>query len=153
MSEINLHAPHIPQLGLTRVAHVDLHDMSLEIDITLKHHESGLQTLWRATREMLRLEMFPQFIVVDKVSWLGVGESAPGVDLVADMTAFMTFAVMRVEFVEGVEGLVTEAAFWMACEASEGDVFYGIAAGEVGCEFAGGVEDVFVRKDFFMLCA
>jgi hypothetical protein len=66
---------------------------------------------------MLCLKMFPKFIIVDKVSWLGVGEGASGVDLVADVTAFMAFAVMCVEFVKGVEGLVAEAAFGMACEA------------------------------------
>lgn len=91
--------------------------MSLEIDITFKHDESGFQTLWCTTREMLRLEMFPQLIIVDKVSWLGVGEGAPGVDLIADVTAFMAFAVMCMEFVERVEGLVAEAAFGVACEA------------------------------------
>ena len=102
---------------------------------------------------MLRLKVLPEFIVVDKVAWLGVGDGAAGVDLVADVTAFMAFAVVGVEFVQGVEGLVAEAAFRVTGEASEGDVFDGIAGGEVGCEFAGGVEDVFMCKHLFMLCA
>ena len=67
------------------------------------------------------------------------------------MATFMFFAGVVVEFVKGVEGLVAEFALGVACETSQGDVFDGVARCEVGVEFVGGVEDVFMSKDFFLL--
>jgi len=75
-----------------------------------------------------------------------------GGNSIADMTSLMFFTAVGVEFVERVEGLITEFAFGVAGKTGEGDVFNGVAGGEVGGEFAGGVEDMFVCEDLFVLC-
>ena len=111
---------------------MNLHNMRLEVYLTPKHHEPRLKTLGRTTWEMLRLKVFPEVFVVDKVPRLGVQQSTPRVDAVTDMAAFMFFAGVEVEFVSGVEGLVAEFAFGVACETSQGDVFDGVAGYEVG---------------------
>jgi hypothetical protein len=79
------------------------------------------------------LKVFPEFLIVDKVAGLGIWEGTPGVDAVADVAAFVFFSGVEVEFVEGVERLVTEFAFGVACETGKGDVFDGIAGCEMGC--------------------
>jgi hypothetical protein len=71
---------------------------------------------------------------------------------VADMTSLVFFTTMGVEFIERIKGLVTEFAFGVAGETSEGDVFDGVAGCEVRGEFAGCVEDMFVCENFFVLC-
>jgi hypothetical protein len=133
------------------MSHMNLENMSLEINITFKYHEFLFETFCGPTREMFQLEMFPELVVVDKVAGLSVRETAMGVYSVADVTTFMFLTVVGVEFVERVERLVTKFAFRMAGKACEGDVFDGIAGCEVGGEFARSVEDMFVRKDFFVL--
>lgn len=72
---------------------------------------------------------------------------------IADMTTFMLFAIMLVELVEGVEGLITEFAFGMTCESGEGDVFDGLAGCKVRTKFPGSVENMFVSKYLFVLGA
>ena len=71
---------------------------------------------------------------------------------VADVTSLVFFTAVSVEFVERVEGLITEFAFGVASETGEGDILDGVAGCEMCGEFAGGVKDMFVCEDFFVLC-
>lgn len=75
-----------------------------------------------------------------------------GIYSIANMTSFMFFSIMLSIFVERVECLIAEFTFWVACESCERDVFDRIACCEMSCEFAGSIEDMFVREYFFMLC-
>ena len=69
------------------------------------------------------------------------------------MASFMFFARMLREFVKPIKRLIIEFTFRMACESREGDILHGVAGSKMRREFAGCVEDMFVREDFFVLCA